>query len=243
LSTGEQRRVCVITGAGGTLGNAFCRAYAADYDIVAVSRHRAPTAPSQYDSFVDPFAPQDDVDEGRVFVVHTDLEKEGEVEHVVDLVLARHGRVDLLVNNAAVSAFHGRGTIDGEAALNDFGRYFALNVGVPMRFAVRLAQRFWSSRDVDNRAHNRNVVNVSSLSGSRVYPGGQALYASTKAALNHLTRYQAEEFAAFGVRVNGLAPTSFPSLIRTEAVADAVVRLDRESVTGKILALDMESGS
>lgn len=229
----------MITGAGGTLGNAFCRRYAGDYDIVAVSRHRAPETPSQHDEFVDPFDPGADVSGDRVYVVHTDLEKDGEVEHVVDLVLARYGRVDLLVNNAAVSGFH-RQLTDGDAALDDVARYFALNVGVPMRLAVRFAQRFWMSHDPDNRAHHRNVVNVSSLSGSRVYPGGQGVYASTKAALNHLTRYLAAEFETFGVRVNGLAPTSFPSLVSTETVADAIVRLDREAVTGRILAVNAD---
>jgi NAD(P)-dependent dehydrogenase (short-subunit alcohol dehydrogenase family) len=227
----------VITGAGGTLGNAFCQKYAEDYEVVAVCRHREPAVPNQFDSFVDPFSPEAEVPGGRVWTVRTDLEKDGEVEHLVDLVLARYGRVDLLVNNAAVSGFHGA-LSDGEAALDDLERYFALNVGVPMRLAVRLAQRSWKAQDQDNRTHNRNVVNVSSTSGSRVYPGGQGVYAASKAALNHLTRHLAAEFEAFGVRVNGLAPTTFPALVATETVADAIVRLDRESVTGKILVVE-----
>lgn len=238
MSTGD-RRVCVLTGAGGTLGNAFCQKYAADYDIVAVCRHRAPGVPSQFDSYVDPLDPSADVDgAGRVYVVHTDLEKDGEIEHLVDLVLARYGRVDLLVNNAAHMDFHRGRLADGDAALNEMTRSFEVNVGVPTRLSVRLAQRFWMARALENRDLNRNVVNVSSISGARVYGGGQGVYASSKAALNHLSRYMAAEFDAFGVRVNGLAPNSFPGVVPTEQVADAVVRLDRESVTGKILAVD-----
>lgn len=230
----------MLTGAGGTLGNTFCRQYARDYDIVAVCRHRVPAAASQFDSYVDPLDPGADVDAGRVYVVQTDLEKEGEIEHLVDLVLARYGRVDLLVNNAAVSAFHPPSMVDGDAAIDDIARYYALNVGVPMRLAVRLAQRFWTSRAAENRAENRNVVNVSSLSGSKVYGGSQAVYASSKAALNHLTRHMAAEFDSFGVRVNGLAPNAFPGVVSTESVAAALVRLDQESVTGKILAVDAD---
>ncbi|WP_139980720.1 SDR family oxidoreductase [Nocardioides litoris] len=246
MSTGSdrprtaERRVCLLTGAGGTLGNAFCQKYADEYDIVAVYRHRAPAAPSQHDSFVDPLDPGATSDRGRVFVVQTDLEKEGEPEHLVDLVLARYGRVDLLVNNAAVMRFHA-GLGDGDAALDDMARYFALNVEVPARLAVRLSQRSWRHDDHGNRAANRNVVNVSSLSGSRVYPGGQGVYAASKAALNHLTRYTAQEFATFGVRVNAIAPDAFPSRVPTEAVADAVVAVDRGSMTGKVLPVEEPS--
>lgn len=241
MSTGENlegtRRVCLVTGAGGTLGNAFCQRFVTDYDIVAVYRNRAPGVPSQTESFVDPLEPTADVDGGRVFAVRADLERDGEVERVVDLALARFGRVDLLVNNAALMGFHGAGIVDGEAALADFTRQFKVNVEVPMRLSVRIAQRFWTARAAENRAANRNVVNVSSTSGSQVYPGGQAVYSASKAALDHLTRHMSAEFASFGVRVNAVAPNSFPSIVPTEDVADAIVGVDKGAQTGEILAL------
>ncbi|MDT0202153.1 SDR family oxidoreductase [Nocardioides sp. AE5] len=239
MSTGE-RRVCVITGAGGRLGSAFCQAHARDYDIVAVCRTRVPAAPSQHESFIDPLDPGADVNPGRVFLVHADLEQPGQVEHVVDLVLARHGRVDLLVNNAAYSAWHPSGLVDGDAAMDDMARHFAVNVELPLRLAARFAQRFWTSRALENRAVNRNVVNVSSLAGRGVFPGGQGVYAASKAAQDHLTRHMAREFDSFGVRVNGLAPNAFPSIVPTETVVEGVVKLDMAPVTGKILTLDAE---
>ena len=242
MSTGEHgRRVCLLTGAGGTLGAAFCRAYAADYDIVAVCRRRAPDVPSQHESFVDPLDPLAELpeNEARVFTVQADLEQPGQVERVVDIALARYGRVDLLVNNAAYTGLHPHGVIDGDSALRDFDRHFAVNVGIPLRLAVRLGQEFWMHRGPDNREHNRNIVNVSSLSGSKVFAHrGQGVYAASKAALNHLTRHLAAEFGDFGVRVNAVAPTTFPGIVSTESVARAIVRLDQETVTGRILAVD-----
>lgn len=244
LSTGERpngRRVCLLTGAGGRLGNVFCRAHAAEYDIVAVCRGRRPDVPSQHESYVDPLEPQAELPDnaGRVFTVLADLEEPGQVDRVVELALARFGRVDLLVNNAAYAGLHPQGVIDGDAALRDFDRHFAVNVGIPLQLAVRLGQQFWMHRDQDNRAHNRNIVNVSSLSGARVYPNkGQAVYAASKAALNQLTRHLAAEFAVFGVRVNAVAPTSFPGIISTESVVEGIIRLDREDVTGRILAIE-----
>lgn len=244
LPTGEHpaagRRVCLLTGAGGRLGSAFCRAYATDYDIVAVCRARRPPVPSQTERFVDPLAPEGALVENAhpVFAVDADLERAGECERVVELALARFGRVDLLVNGAASTRVHPPGLLDLEGSLLDADRAFALNVLVPTRLAVLLARSSWRDEVVANRAANRNVVNVSSVSGSRVYGGGQAVYSATKAALNHMTRHLAAEFAAFGVRVNAVAPTAFPGVVATGAVADAVVRLDRDDVTGRVLAVD-----
>jgi NAD(P)-dependent dehydrogenase (short-subunit alcohol dehydrogenase family) len=232
--------VCLLTGAGGTLGSAFCRLQASRYDIVAVCRRRAPDAVSQHERYVDPLDPEAALaeNENAVFTVFADLERPGEPERVVDLALARFGRVDLLVNNAAYVRQHPPGLTD-PGVLTDLDRHFTLNVGVPLRLATVLADRFWRHRDVANRAANRNIVNVSSLSGSRVYQGiGQGVYAASKAALNQLTRHLAADFTAVGVRVNAVAPTSFPALVPTERVVAAITRLDRESVTGKILVVD-----
>ncbi len=231
-----ERRVCLLTGAGGTLGDAFCRAYRDRYDIVAVCRTRVPAAPSQEEWFIDPLAPDESLPENdsRIFVVRADLTRAGEAERVVDLALARYGAVDLLVNAAAHARMLPRGVVDGEAALAEFDPHFALNVGVPLRLATRLAQRCWLHADRDNRARNRNVVNVSSVSGSRVYPGGQAIYSASKAALDQLTRHLAAEFAEFGVRVNAVAPNSFPDPVPTEQVAAAIAELDAGPRTGAV---------
>ena len=242
MSTGEGgRRVCLLTGAGGTLGSAFCRAYAGEYDIVAVCRNRRPDAVSQLEWYVDPLDPSGDLPENRsrVYVVYADLETDGEIDRVVDIALARYDRVDLLVNNAAYVGLHPHGLVDGDGSLRDVARHFDVNVAVPLRLSVAVAQRFWKHHDLENRAANRNVVNVSSLSASKVYPhAGQAVYAASKAALNQLTRHLAAEFGTFGVRANALAPNSFPAIVATETVAEAIVRLDRESATGRILAVD-----
>jgi NAD(P)-dependent dehydrogenase (short-subunit alcohol dehydrogenase family) len=175
-----------------------------------------------------------------VYVVYADLEKATDIERIVDVTLARHGRIDVLVNNAAYAGIHPRGLTDGDSSLLDFDRHFRLNVGVPLELAVRFAQAFWRTRDLENRQYNRNIVNVSSLSGSQVFPFvGQGVYAASKAALNQLTRHLAAEFGTFGVRVNGLAPNNFPGIVSTEQVARAVAQLDQVGDTGRIRTVDV----
>jgi NAD(P)-dependent dehydrogenase (short-subunit alcohol dehydrogenase family) len=235
------KRVCLLTGAGGRLGSALCRALAPRYEVAAVYRSAPPPCPSQEQSFVDPLDPLGRPAENGhpLFAVRADLADHGAAGRVVELTLARFGRVDLLVN-AAADSFWGpilgsRGLLDG------LERQFLVNAVVPLRLAAEVAEKFWKHRDRENRALRRNVVNVSSTAGLFVYPGlGQSGYAASKAALNHLSCHAAAEFRAIGVRVNAVAPNSFPSIVPTESVVDAVVRLDGGSETGKVVVLDAD---
>lgn len=223
------------------LGDEFCRRWAGDYQVVAVCRTRAPGVPSQHETYVDPLAPDQEVPENAtaVHVVHADLTDPADVDRLVEVTLARFGRVDLLVNNAAHLGGYPTTMVDGDAALADLDIHLRTNVVAPFRLAVRLAQEFWIHRAAENHARNRSIVNVSSLSALRTFPfRGQAGYAASKAALNSLTSHMAQEFAAFGVRVNTVVPSTFPELVATSAVADAVVELDRGTATGDAVVLD-----
>lgn len=238
--SGGDRRVCLLTGAGGVLGDEFCRRWAAEYDIVAVCRQRVPGVPSQHEQYVDPLAPQQELAENAaaVHVVYADLDDPADVERVVEVALARFGRIDLLVNNAAYQGHYPTSMVDGGTALADLEQHLRSNVLAPFRLAVHVAQEHWLHRAAENRARGRNVINVSSTAGVRIYPfRGQAGYAASKAALNALTGHMAHEFGTFGVRVNALVPESFPQLVATAEVAAAIVRLDRSTATGEALVV------
>lgn len=240
-SADDQRRVCLLTGAGGLLGDEFCRQWAGDYDIVAVCRDRAPAVPSQLETYVDPLAPDDTlaVNTPAVHTLYADLTDPADVDRVVEVSLARFGRVDLLVNNAAYTGRYPTTMVDGDAALADLDEHLRTNTVAPLRLALRVAQEFWRHRAAENRDLGRNVVNISSISSVQTYPFlGQAGYAASKAALNVLTAHLASEFATFGVRVNAVLPTSFPALITTGSVAEAIVELDRGTANGEALVLE-----
>jgi NAD(P)-dependent dehydrogenase (short-subunit alcohol dehydrogenase family) len=91
----------------------------------------------------------------------------------------------------------------------------------------------------ENRGANRNVINVSSISGQHLFAGeGQSIYAASKAALDHLTGHMALEFATIGVRVNAVAPNSFPSNVPTSRVVRAIEHLDAGGSNGTIVVVD-----
>ena len=236
---GSSKKVCLLTGAGGRLGEAFCRRYSGHYDIAAVIRNRHPSAPSQREWLVDPLAPELRVPENQsaAYVIRADLGEDAELERIVDVTLARFGRIDFLVNAAAVS--HWAPMLDGEQLYRSFHEQMDINVFVPLRLSAMVGHKFWKNRELENRHANRCIVNVSSTSGLYIYPDkGQSVYSASKAALNYLTLHMAAEYGAIGIRVNALAPTSFPSLVPTEAVSDALMHVVETTATGRIIVLD-----
>jgi NAD(P)-dependent dehydrogenase (short-subunit alcohol dehydrogenase family) len=235
----NKKRVCLLTGAAGLLGSAFCRLHADKYDIVAVYRTKPPRVATQHQELVDPLRPKVRLPENshRVFAVQADLGDDRELARIVDLALARYDRIDLLVNAAVHYSFGD--IMDGNRLLDSISPQFHMNVIVPLKLAAMVARKFWRDRDRANRRANRNVVNVSSTSGLHAFAdSGQSAYGTSKAALNFLTKHMALEFDAFGIRVNATAPASFPETVTTERVARSIVRLDRHKMNGKVLVVD-----
>lgn len=244
MSVQSGKKVCLLTGASGQLGETFCRMFAAHYDIAAIFNTKLPEVPSQLQQFVDPLMPNTVLPENQhlVFAIQADLREDADLDRIVDVTLARFGRIDFLVNAAAYSFW--APILDGDRLQRSFHRQLNMNLFVPLKLSTRVAEKFWRNREIENRYFNRSVVNISSTAGLLIYRDqGQSVYSASKSALNYLTLHMAEEFAAIGVRANVLAPTSFPRLIPTEAAADGIRRLSEGTVTGKILILNVEGES
>jgi len=176
-------RVAIVTGAGTGIGAATARRLAADgLDIVVVGR-RSTTLEEVAGGLG-----------GRSLVVVADLGDAAGPGTIVERTLAEFGRIDVIVNNAAVVA---ESTLDS-VTRPAFDEHYAVNVGGPM---FLLAQ----AHDALRRAEDASIINISSSVGSIIKPG-TALYGSTKAALEYLTRAWAYELAPDGIRVNAIAP-------------------------------------
>ena len=104
------------------------------------------------------------------------------------------GRVDILVNNAAIASFGPTAAVPED----EFDASFAVNVKAPYYLVGALAPR------MVERGRGA-IVNVTTTVATRG-TAQSAVYASGKAALNHLTRCWAAEYGPCGVRVNAVAP-------------------------------------
>jgi NAD(P)-dependent dehydrogenase (short-subunit alcohol dehydrogenase family) len=241
MDTGK--KVCVLTGAGGVLGTEFCRRFHTKYSIVAVcGRRKVSDVPDQHHKLLDPLDPDGHsaANDNAIYTVHADLTQPGEIGRVVELALARFGRIDVLVNSAVHSVW--ASMLESDAASLSAERQFLTNVIVPMRLSVAIARAHWRDKVPENIERNRCIVNVSSIAGVNIYRGsGQGIYSASKAALNFLTCHMASEFAPIRVRVTGIAPNSFPGIVSTASVATSLDALIEGEMNGRLLVLDRDN--
>ncbi|HEV3281204.1 MAG TPA: SDR family oxidoreductase [Acidimicrobiales bacterium] len=182
--------------------------------------------------------------------VQADISQLEQAEGLVDEVIERCGRLDVLVNNAGTTQVIPHGDL-GAATPDVWRRIFDVNVIGTWQVTVAAVAHLQASG-------RGQIVNISSVAGER--PTGSSIpYACSKAAVSHMTRLLANTLGP-GVRVNAVAPglvdtpwtadwgavrefvNAQAPLQRTatpEDVAEVVVGLARSSyVTGEVVIAD-----
>ena len=129
----------------------------------------------------------------EVMTIKSDLSRENEAQHVVEQAIQGFAGIDVLVNAAGHLS---NGTIEN-TSLGAWDEMMNVNVRAPFQLMQKALPSLIERRG--------NIVNVSSVTGLRAFPGVLA-YCVSKAALDQLTRCSALELAAKGVRVNAVNP-------------------------------------
>jgi len=127
-----------------------------------------------------------------------DVTDEAQVKDAFAAVAARHGRVDILFNNAGIAIRHP--TI--ELTLEDWNRVVAVNM-TGVFLCAREAARHMLAAGRGGRIVN--TASIMGFSGGGLYPN--ISYQATKGAVVNMTRALAVEWASRGIRVNAIAPT------------------------------------
>ena len=178
-------RVALVTGGGNGIGRATCHALAQAGAHVAVAD-------------IDPEAATrvaGEIERGEAH--RLDVTDEARVTAVIDAVAGRHGRIDVLVNNAGLGAR----VPTVELPTERWRQVMAVNLDGSF-FCVRAAGRHMLAA---KRGAIVNLASIMGLVGGGHYPN--LAYHSAKGALVNLTRALACEWAAHGIRVNAVAPT------------------------------------
>jgi NAD(P)-dependent dehydrogenase (short-subunit alcohol dehydrogenase family) len=181
---------------------------------------------------------------GRASAHRCHLGEPEEITATVEAVDALHGRLDILVNNAATNPYYGP-AIDMDLAA------WQKTVDVNLRGC------FWASIEAARRMLRQGkgaIVNVASVNAFRPMDG-QACYSLTKAAIVNMTQGLAKEWARQGIRVNALVPgiveTRFAAAIHgndsLRATLERMVPMGRiaqpEEMAGAVLYLVSDAAS
>jgi len=191
---GLNGRVCLVTGGAQGIGAACARRFA---------REGAPVVIAD----IDDTRGQALADELGALYVHCDVGDKRQVDALVAQTMARHGRIDVLVNNAGI--FRAADFLDITEA--DFDAVLRINLKGAFLVGQAVARAM-------AQAGRGAIVNMSSVNGVLTIPT-IASYNVSKGGINQLTRVMALALADKGIRVNAVAPGT----IATELAANAVL--------------------
>ena len=178
-------KVAIVTGAGRGIGLATTRRFLAEGWRVALLDIDAALLGDAMARIAQPDA---------TLALHCDVSDAPAIRAAVQQAAGHFGRLDALVNNAGIAVF--KPIL--ETSPEEWSRVLAVNLGGPF-LATQAAAPIMAETG------GGAVVNITSISGLRASTLRVA-YGTSKAALAHLTKQQAVELGALGIRVNAVAP-------------------------------------
>jgi len=186
-------KVALITGASKGIGEAIAKYFAACGAKVAIN--------SRKQEELDKVAESITAEGGQCTGIAANAGDIEACKMVVDKIVALHGGIDILVNNAASNPVYGPVVQCEEWA---FDKIMNINVKAPFELCKLI-------HPIMKQRGGGSVINISSIAGLTPDPG-LGIYSVSKAALNMLTKVTAKEWGADNIRVNAICP----GLIKTK---------------------------
>ncbi|RLL75879.1 SDR family oxidoreductase [Ochrobactrum soli] len=204
---GIQDKVVIITGASSGLGEAAARRLAEGGAKLVLGARRLDRLKA--------LAGELKLAEGAV--LRTDVTDRLQVQHLVDQAVKLHGRVDVLINNAGLMPH----SMLEMGKVDDWDRMIDVNIkGVLYGIAAALPHM----RD----QKSGHIINVSSVAGHKVGPGG-AVYSATKHAVRVISEGLRQEVKPYNIRTTVISPgavaTELPNSVTDPQQAERVKAL------------------
>jgi len=205
-------KVVVITGASSGLGEAAARLLSAEGAIVVLGARRV----ERLKSLVDELTAQG----GKALAVMTDVTDRVQVGKLVDAAVQKFGRIDVMINNAGLMP---QAPLE-RLKVDEWDRMIDVNIkGVLYGIAAALPHM--------QRQKSGHFINVSSVAGHKVIPGG-AVYCATKHAVRALSEGLRQEVKAYNIRTTIISPgavaTELPDSVTDVATAERIKKFYQE---------------
>jgi 3-oxoacyl-[acyl-carrier protein] reductase len=197
VSDSLQGKVAIVTGASRGIGRAIALQLAGVGAKVAVNYASSSTA-------ADELVNQINSNGGEAIALQADVSKADQIDALINAVMEKWGRVDVLVNNAGIT----RDTLLLRMKLEDWQAVIDLNLT-----GVFLCTRAVSK--IMLKQKSGRIINIASVAGQMGNPG-QANYSAAKAGVIGFTKTVAKELASRGITVNAVAP----GFINTDMTSD-----------------------
>lgn len=184
---GLKGKVAIVTGGGRGIGQVVAGGLAkAGAEVVVLGRSGA-------DETINSITK----DGGKAYFIACDVTKEEQVDAALAEIMRRSGSIDIVFNNAGICMHQST----FEATIEEFRQVVDCNLTGEF-IVCRAAGKIM----IDNHIKG-SIINMASMSGSIVnIPQWQCSYNASKAAVIHMTRSLAAEWALEGIRVNSLSP-------------------------------------
>jgi 3-oxoacyl-[acyl-carrier protein] reductase len=153
-----------------------------------------------------------DARDGQILAFDEDLTSESAVQRLVESVLHRYGRIDVLVNNAGMTQT-GR-PLESRPLLNTTFSDWQRQLEITLNTAFLMTRAVLPAMTARNYGR---IVNVSSVTGPLVSNRGSAPYGAAKAAMDGMMRAVAIETAGAGITINAVAPGWIATASSTES--------------------------
>jgi NAD(P)-dependent dehydrogenase (short-subunit alcohol dehydrogenase family) len=190
MDLGLKGKSAIVTGGGTGIGAGICTALAQEGVNVAViwnvkkdqATEVAAELSKRYGTDCRPF--------------HADVSKAEDQDAMLNEVIAAYGHIDILVNNAGIWPTENILDMPDDS----WHKVIDINLNGPFMLCRRVAQHMISA------GVKGSLINLSSKSGLTYNTAGHAHYASSKAAINMMTKTLARELLPHGIRANAVAP-------------------------------------
>jgi NADP-dependent 3-hydroxy acid dehydrogenase YdfG len=204
MSENIRGKVIVITGASSGLGEAAARHLSKEGAIVVLGARRADRIKSLADEI--------NKGGGKALAISTDVTKAQQMRALVDIAVKSFGRIDVLINNAGLMP---QSTLN-RYRIDEWDKMIDVNIkGVLYGIAAALPYM--------EQQKSGHIINVSSVAGHKVRPGG-VVYSATKHAVRVISEGLRQEVKQYNIRTTIISPgavdTELPNSITEPDVAE-----------------------